>query len=383
MGTLHRLSSSTHSHRSSPGPLTKYETYVEKQIISDDPHQRQTMAVLQKLYDDLLSYSPPEIAQPPASSPSIFNFRSFAWFNDANDTQKLLGRAPLGVYVYGGVGCGKTFMMDMFYEELPISRKLRSHFNTFMLDIHKRLHKLKASNRKSGDETHLQQIANDILKESYVICFDEFQVTDIADALLLKSLFTILWKKGCVVVATSNRPPEELYKDGLQRVLFLPFIDTVLGHMQVVSMTPSPTDYRQLKHSRDHRQSSSLYFAPFSTTTLADFTAQFLALASPSCPPIPLSLSVYGHFCHVPRAILSVHYPPASSRHTHQSHLPHHIHSLSHTHVASFHFSDLCGSGSSARVPLGASDFILLAASFSTIFISHVPRMGLQDRNEV
>lgn len=253
----YRYLSASSSSPSVVGPMMRYQSFVDKAIIKDDPYQRQTMTILQNLYQDLLAYKPTK-PTPQASSSSIFNFRSFSWLNDSSEAQQHPSTAPLGVYIYGGVGCGKTFMMDMFYEELPITRKLRSHFNTFMLDIHKRLHKLKSSNRKSSDESHIQKIADDILQESYVICFDEFQVTDIADALLLKSLFTILWEKGCVVVATSNRPPEELYKDGLQRVLFLPFIDTVLRHMQVVSMTPSPTDYRQLKHSTDHKQVETL-----------------------------------------------------------------------------------------------------------------------------
>lgn len=235
--------------------MMRYQSYVDKALIKDDPYQRQTMLVLQNLYQELLSYTPPRNASQKSQS-SVFSFKSFTWFNDPIESQHKSPKAPLGVYLYGGVGCGKTFMMDLFYEELPTSRKLRSHFNTFMLDIHKRLHKLKSSNRKSSDESHIQKIADDILQESYVICFDEFQVTDIADALLLKSLFTLLWGKGCVVVATSNRPPEELYKNGLQRVLFVPFIDTLLHHMRIVSMTPSPTDYRQLKHTTDHKQVS-------------------------------------------------------------------------------------------------------------------------------
>jgi peroxisome-assembly ATPase len=377
------LASLDQTDRSVSGPLTKYQSYVEKKLISDDPYQRQTMITLQRVYDELLVYKAPESGPVASASSSIFNFRSFSWFSDHSDTQSSNNPVPSGVYIYGGVGCGKTFMMDLFFEELPLSRKLRSHFNTFMLDIHKRLHKLKSSNRKSSEETHLEKIADDILGESYVICFDEFQVTDIADALLLKSLFTILWQRGCVVIATSNRPPQELYKDGLQRVLFLPFIDTVLDHMEVVSMTPSPTDYRQLKHSADHAQSSSLYFTPFSPASFSSFSAQFNSLASPASPPLPLSLSVYGHFCRIPQAILAVHYPAAAPTSGPSPPHLHHIHSLTHTHVACFHFDDLCGSGSVSRVPLGASDYILLAASFSTVFVSHVPRMSLQDRNEV
>jgi peroxisome-assembly ATPase len=392
-GLTQRMLSNTpqppvYSHRTNQslsGPLAKYQSYVEKNLISDDPYQRQTMTTLQKVYDELLVYKPPESGATVAKSSSIFNFRSFSWFGDDSASQSASSNAPCGVYIYGGVGCGKTFMMDLFFEELPLSRKLRSHFNTFMLDIHKRLHKLKSGHRKSPEESHIEKIADDILRESYVICFDEFQVTDIADALLLKSLFTILWQRGCVVIATSNRPPQELYKDGLQRVLFLPFIDTVLDRMRVVSMTPSPTDYRQLKHSADHTQSASLFFTPFSPASLSAFSAQFNSLASPSSPPLPLALSVYGHYCRIPQAILAVHYPTTTTGTSTapSSHHLHHIHSLAHTHVACFRFDDLCGSGSVSRVPLGASDYILLAASFSTVFISHIPRMSLQDRNEV
>lgn len=257
----------------SSGPLNKYNNYILKNIIKKDNNQIITLQILQTLFNNLLEYSKENSINNSENSNknlkennknmnnnlNIFNLKSYLWFSD-QENEENKKKLPKGVYIYGGVGCGKTFMMDLFYEELPIKRKLRVHFNTFMLDIHKRLYKLKTLNRKTNDESHLEKIANDIIDESYVICFDEFQVTDIADALLLKSLFTILWQKGCVVVATSNRPPSDLYKNGLQRVLFLPFIDTVLNNMEVVSMESSPIDYRQLKHSTDHSQVIFIYF---------------------------------------------------------------------------------------------------------------------------
>lgn len=134
--------------------------------------------------------------------------------------------------------------MDMFFDAVPITQKKRVHFHKFMLDIHKKMHELR---QQGHHEDPIPFIADELLRESWLLCFDEFQVTDVADALILRRLFSALLARGFVMVATSNRPPSELYKNGLQRDLFLPFIDLLHEKCDVLSLEESTTDYRAVK----------------------------------------------------------------------------------------------------------------------------------------
>src|SRR3954454_1367316 len=150
-----------------------------------------------------------------------------------------------GLYLFGDVGRGKTMLMDLFFEASPVLRKRRAHFHEFMADVHERLRdfrsKLKAG--EIGDEDPIRLTAASIAEETWLLCFDEFHVTDIADAMILGRLFTRLFELGIVVVATSNVPPDELYKEGLNRALFLPFIALIEQHMEVVRLN-ARTDFR-------------------------------------------------------------------------------------------------------------------------------------------
>jgi peroxisome-assembly ATPase len=234
-------------------PLEAYEELLRLGDITEDAHQMEAVRKLQSLHDQIIlvdsSLNEARIARSKSQSSWFASlFTSAKDENTAESGQKVV--TIKGLYMYGGTGCGKTFIMDLFYEVLPIKRKKRVHFNNFMIDIHKRLHRLKsktAGSSKAAGDSIMEQITNELMDEAYLLCFDEFQVTDIADAMILKSLFESMLAKGAIVVATSNRPPLDLYKNGLQRSLFLPFIKTLNDSTNVHSLMESSRDYRILK----------------------------------------------------------------------------------------------------------------------------------------
>ena len=253
--------------------------------------------------------------------------------------------APLkGLYVHGDVGRGKTMLMDLFFAACTARRKRRAHFHEFMADVHDRIfayrQKIKAGEIPDGEPIIL--VAADIANESWVLCFDEFHVTDIADAMILGRLFTRLFELGVVVVATSNVEPDELYKEGLNRSLFLPFIALLHRYMDVVRLA-ARADFRLEKlnsmkvwHVPDHADADRALDEAWRRIALGHAGA-------------PLDLMVKGHAVHVPRAAMG---------------------------AARFTFAELC------ERPLGAIDYLRLAREFHAIVIDHVPVMDYAQRNE-
>src|SRR5476649_2881750 len=156
--------------------------------------------------------------------------------------RKNTGEVLKGLYVYGEVGRGKTFLMDLFFETSPVVRKRRVHFHEFMADVHERIHTYRQDS-KSDSEDPIHRAATAIAEESWLLCFDEFHVTDIADAMILGRLFTRLFELGVVVVATSNVAPRDLYRDGLNRALFLPFISLLEQKLDILRLD-ARTDFR-------------------------------------------------------------------------------------------------------------------------------------------
>src|SRR5271169_5107245 len=250
-----------------------------------------------------------------------------------------------GLYIYGAVGRGKTMLMDFFFEASPVARKRRAHFHEFMLDVHERVHAIRQQ-MKLGEhqgEDSIALVANNLAEEAWLLCFDEFHVTDIADAMILGRLFTHLFELGIVMVATSNVAPEDLYKDGLNRALFVPFIHMLEQRMDVVRLE-ARTDFRLEKLG-----GKPVWYVPADAAAdraLDDAWWRLSGGHRGSAQDLPLH--GHGRSVHVPRAFMG---------------------------VARFNFHDLC------EQPLAAADYLRLAHEYHTIILDHVPAMTFDNRN--
>jgi cell division protein ZapE len=252
--------------------------------------------------------------------------------------------APLrGLYVYGEVGRGKTMLMDLFFETSAVIRKRRVHFHEFMSDVHERVHVYRQEIKDGEGNEHdpIQRTAAAIAEESWLLCFDEFHVTDIADAMILGRLFTRLFELGVVMVATSNLAPGDLYKDGLNRALFLPFIALLERHCEVVRLE-ARIDFRLEKLT-----GVPTWYVPDDAKADTALDNAWRRLAGDA--GVPHELVVKGHVVRVPKAAMG---------------------------VARFSFNDLCGQ------PLAAADYLRIAHDFHTIIVDHIPVMGHSQRNE-
>jgi len=260
---------------------------------------------------------------------------------------RLTGRkpeSPRGVYLWGAVGRGKSMLMDLFYDQLHIQRKRRVHFHAFMLDVHARMREVRKS--EAGDPIPL--VADALVADVRCLAFDEMVVNNSADAMILSRLFTALIDRGVTVVATSNRPPSDLYKDGLNREHFLPFIALVEAKLDVMGLN-GPTDYR-----RDRLGDGARWFVPADEAASAALSAAFFRLTDyppedrAHVPTLDLDLGG-GRTLHVPKALKG---------------------------VAVFSFKRLCAE---AR---GAPDYLAVARHFHTVIIVGISRMGPENRNE-
>lgn len=308
----------------------RYDALIASGEITEDPVQREAVRHL-----DLLNT---RLAETRLASKKS----SLGWLFAKKKNQ--LWASVKGLYMWGGVGRGKTMLMDLFYEVTVIQRKRRVHFHEFMNDVHERIHEHRQAHKRGevkGDDP-IPPVAKQIAVETRLLLFDEFSVTDIADAMILGRLFTQLFEKGVIVVATSNVNPSNLYKDGLNRQLFIPFITMLKSQVEVLHLD-SPTDYRLEKLA-----GAPVYVTPLGNDADAEMDRLWTKLTH----------GMQAHSAELENKGRTIPIPKVASG------------------VARFTFDDLC------MQPLGASDYLRIANAFSTVFVDHVPVLSKARRNE-
>ena len=300
--------------------LERYRGMVASGEITSDPAQAVAIEKLQILSNRLASYAPPKKTD------------LFAFF-----TRKS-GAVPSGLYMFGSVGRGKTMLMDLFFEAVPFEKKRRVHFHEFMGETHD--HITEARKNHSGDPVPI--VGEQIAQKTSLLCFDEFHVTDIADAMILGRLFAALFEHGTVIVATSNVPPSDLYSNGLNRDRFLPFIEVLADRMEVLELE-SARDYRL-----DRFAHTPHYVTPLGPEANAKIREAWHTLTHHEQGE-PAEISIKGRVIEVPEAAMG---------------------------VARFSFDDLC------MQPLGAADYLAIAHGFHTVIVENVPVLTPDRRNE-
>ncbi len=307
---------------------SRYDRLVESGAIVRDPAQLVLVKALDRLLADLIAHRPARKSS------------ALGW---------LFARKPAapparGLYIHGGVGRGKTMLMDLFFGLVPMRRKRRAHFNDFMADVQDRLQRqrqLRTEGRTREDDP-IPPVAAALAEEARLLCFDEFTVTDIADAMILSRLFSALFAHGVILVATSNVAPDDLYRDGLNRALFLPFVDVLKSHADVI-LLDSATDHRMEKLAR-----VPVYVTPTGPDAVRAMDEAWSAMT-------------HGHRSRPDRIDLmgrSIDVPLAAGP------------------AARFDFSDLC------EKPLGARDFLAIAERYPTVFVENIPVLDQTRRNE-
>jgi cell division protein ZapE len=305
-------------------PMTVYRALRQRGLLQPDPAQQLAIERLQSLYRALLHYRPETGLR--------------GWLARFGLAENGGSHAPVGLYLCGPVGRGKSMLMDLFFRSVPSLRKRRVHFHAFMLEVHDRIER----ERRAQTDRPIAKVASDLAAEASLLCFDEFQVEDIADAMILERLFRTLFDAGAVVVATSNRAPDELYEHGLQRERFLPFIALLKQKLFVLELD-SGRDYRLARlHGKP------VYHHPLGEAAHDALEHAFAELTD-GASGASATLTVKGRPLVIPRTARG---------------------------VAWFAFADLCAN------PLGAADYLAIADRFAAVIVEGIPRLLPPQRNE-
>ena len=317
------------------GPLPAYRQMLAAGGLAPDPAQALAAGRLQSLWARLRGYEPDS----KAAHPRLWNrWRGRAQPDDIPDTY------PHGLYLVGAVGRGKSMLMDLFFASVDLPRKRRVHFHEFMQDAHRRIHAWRRQPHRLADphsDDPIPPLADAIAAEAVLLCFDEFQVNDIADAMILGRLFKALFARGVVVVATSNTAPDDLFAGQPGHDAFLPFIALIKQHLDLLILDGS-RDFRRQRLQRD------TWHVPADAAARAALDAAFHALTG-GTPAGPETLTVMGHKLHIPLAAHG---------------------------VARLDFDALC------RQPLGAGDYLALATHYQAVVIDGIPRLAPDNFDE-
>jgi cell division protein ZapE len=311
------------------GPLAAYRARVAEGALRADPAQAHAAEILQTLWRNLRDYDP----KPSAPEPRGFLGKLFGGKRGSGDLAAPEG-TPEGLYLVGAVGRGKSMLMDLFFETAEVARKRRIHFHAFMQEAHARIHAWRGAN--PGADDPIPPLADRIAGEASLLCFDEFQVHDITDAMILGRLFEALFARGVVMVATSNTAPQDLFKGKPGRDAFLPFIALIQSRVEVFYLE-SAQDYR-----RERIRGLPTWHHPVNGRSERALDAAFEELTG-SRQGEPASLLVLGRTVPVGEAARG---------------------------VVRTSFDDLCGR------PLGAADYLALATHFHTLVLDGIPRLG-------
>jgi len=309
------------------GPIANLAARRAAGEIHADPVQEKVVLRLQAIHDQLGAMTTAQPAKP----------GFLARLGLASAPKPAEG--PHGLYIWGPVGRGKSMLMDLFFADAPVARKRRVHFHEFMLEVQARLHRRREELAARGappESDTIVPVAREIAAETRLLCFDEFQVTNIADAMILGRLFETLFEEGITVIATSNRTPDDLYNNGLQRDRFLPFIELVKQRLEVLELGGAQ-DYRM-----GRLRELDLYLTPLGRWATTKLDEAFRALSN-GADGEPRVLRTQGRDVEVPRAAPG---------------------------VAMAHFMDWCAT------PMGAADFLCIADCFHTVIVAEIPKMG-------